>query len=239
MNRLELPDEIPLTLQGGEPFIYKGIWELLENVDQKIDILTALPPNVTVDKFKNLKTLDWNKREAPYPTIRVSFHNGQNDYKQLIDRIKELQEVLSIGLFHIEHPGYPELLEEIRAYAKEHGVEFRTKAFLGEWKGKVFARYKYEDACINKDLGLNVKCKNTVYPVGPNGLIYRCHSDLYANRDELALGKITDPDLVLEHIYRDCRNYGTCSPCDVKIKTNHLQEDGYTSVDIKFEDEKS
>jgi len=237
LNRLELPPGIPLTLQGGEPFIYKGIWDILENVRHKMDILTALPPQVTIERLKKLRTLDWNKRDAPYPTIRVSYHKDQNDYKDLVARIKELQKFLSIGMFHIEHPAYPELIEEIRAYAKKEGVEFRTKAFLGEYNGKIHARYKYEDACKGKVLRKSVLCKNTVFPIGPDGYIYRCHSDLYAKRNNVAVGNITDPDLKMELAYRNCAFYGTCIPCDVKIKTNHMQEDGYTSVDILFEDE--
>src|SRR5512145_537994 len=43
LNRLDLPADVPITLQGGEPFLYKGIWEILENVRHKMDILTALP----------------------------------------------------------------------------------------------------------------------------------------------------------------------------------------------------
>ncbi len=235
LNRLELPPGIPLTLQGGEPFLHKGIWEILENVRHKVDILTALPPSVTVEKFRKLKTLDWNKRESPYPTIRVSYHKGQNDYKKLIERIKELQPFLNIGLFHIDHPAYPDVIQEIREYAAQEGVEFRTKVFLGEWQGKVYADYKYPDACGGRPIRKNVQCKNTVYPIGPDGLIYRCHSDLYGRRRNLALGNLLDPDLKLENKYRNCAFYGTCIPCDVKVKTNHLQQQGYTSVDILFE----
>ena len=236
LNRLELPPGIPITLQGGEPFIYKGIWDILENVRHKMDILTALPPQVTPERFKQLRTLDWNKRGAPYPTIRVSFHKGQNDYKKLIERIKELQPILSIGLFHIEHPAYPELIAEIREYAQKEGVEFRTKTFLGVWQGKVCSEYKYPDACEGKVMRKNVQCKNTVFPIGPDGTVYRCHSDLYASRKEVAVGNLLDPNLKMEHKHRNCAYFGTCIPCDVKVKTNHLQQHGYTSVDIIFED---
>jgi len=234
INRLRLPEGVPVTLQGGEPFLHKGIWEILENIQHKADILTALPVNVNPDAFKALKTLDWNKRDAPYPTIRVSFHHGQNDYRDLINRIKELQEIVSIGLFHIEHPEYPDLTEEVREYAKKQGVEFRTKIFLGIWEGKVYGRYKYKDASSGHQIGKEVQCRNTVLPIGPEGTIYRCHSDLYADRKDLAIGCITDPDLEIKHMHRKCLSYGLCSPCDIKIKTNHLQQDGYCSVDIKF-----
>ncbi|MDP8266382.1 MAG: hypothetical protein P9M07_05490 [Candidatus Aceula meridiana] len=235
LNRLKLPNGVPLTFQGGEPFLYKGIWDLLENIQHKVDILTALPPNLTPKHFQSLKTLDWNKRDAPYPTIRVSYHHGQNDYRQLIDRIAEFQKILSIGLFHIEHPAYPNLVEEIREYAKEKGVEFRTKTFLGEWDGKIYGHYKYSDACIGKATGKKVKCRNMVLPIAPDGTVYRCHADLYSNRKEVAIGNLLDPSLKIEYVHRDCSRYGTCSPCDIKVKTNHLQQDGFCSTDILFE----
>ncbi len=239
LNRLQLPPGVPLTFQGGEPFLYQGIWELLENVHQKIDILTALPPQITPQHFKALRTLDWNKRDAPYPTIRVSFHHGQNDYKKLIERIKEFQDIVSIGLFHIEHPSYPHLTEEIRAYARKQGVEFRTKMFLGSWQGKMYGRYKYPDACRGQRTGKKVRCKNIVLPVAPDGLIYRCHADLYACRSDVAIGHLLDPDLKIENRHRDCLFYGACNPCDIKVKTNHLQEDGFCSVDIVVDDDKA
>ncbi len=239
LNRLELPEGTPLTFQGGEPFIYKGVWEILNNIRHKVDILTALPPQVTVERFKELRNLDWHKRASPYPTIRVSFHKDQNDYKKLVPRIKELKETLglNIGLYHIDHPGYPDLIAEIREYAAKHGVEFRTKAYLGFFGGKLYGGYKYDDACVGKITRKHVRCKNTVFPIAPDGLIYRCHSDLYGRRRNLALGQITDPNLKLEHKHRDCASYGTCIPCDIKVKTNHLQANGYTSVDILFDEE--
>lgn len=239
LNRLDLPEGIPLTFQGGEPFIYKGIWEVLDNIRHKVDILTALPPQVTVENLKKLKTLDWNKRPSPYPTIRVSYHKGQNDYKELVPRIKELQEALglSIGMYHIDHPAYPDYIQEIREYAKKYGVEFRTKEFLGKWDGKDHLQYKYPDACDGVVRQKHVLCRNTVFPIGPNGMIYKCHSDLYSKRKEITIGNILDPNLKLENRHRDCSFYGTCIPCDVKVKTNHLQQFGYTSVDIIFDDD--
>lgn len=77
-------------------------------------------------------------------------------------------------------------------------------------------------------------CRNTVVPIAPDGGIYRCHSDLYFGRKSLKLGNILDEDLIIEHKYCGCYNYGTCSECDVKIKTNRYQSFGYTSADIKF-----
>lgn len=237
LNRLELPKDVPITLQGGEPFLYEGIWEILENVQHKIDILTALPPFLTKEHFLKLKTLDWNKREAPYPRIRVSYHLGQNDYKELIERIAALQDILSIGLFYFSRPVTSEKeIEAIKEYAVRYGVELREKEFLGEWNGNIYGTFLYKDAATGKSKGIKVLCKNTVVPIAPDGTVYRCHSDLYFNRKKLALGNILNENLEFPDDYLYCENYGLCSECDVKIKTNHYQVYGYTSVDIKFLD---
>ncbi|MCP4220903.1 MAG: radical SAM protein [bacterium] len=239
LNRLVLPEGIPLTLQGGEPFLYKGIWEILNNLEHKVDILTALPPFLEKKHFQQLKTLNWNKREAPYPTIRVSYHKGQNDYERLIERIADLQDMLSIGLFYLEHPGHSvSEIEALREYAAKYGVELRTKEFLGKWQGKQYGNLLYKDAAKGSPLGIFVKCRNTVVPIGPDGTIHRCHSNLYFNRKDSAIGNITADELVFPDTHLDCKHYGLCNECDVKVKTNHLQIFGYTSVDIEFCDGK-
>ena len=200
-----------------------------------IDILTALPKTVTVEKFKSLKTLAWNKRVAPYPTIRVSYHKGQNDYHDLIPRIAELGKVVSIGLYHIDHPGYPEETEKIRKIAVQHGIDFRLKEYLGWFNGKMYGTYFYPDAVIGKVAEERVLCKNTVVPIGPTGHMFRCHSDLYCQRNDLAVAHILDENADFEDKFRDCNFYGLCSECDVKVKNNHHQVFGYTSVEIKFQ----
>ena len=125
LNRLVLPKDVPISLQGGEPFLYQGIGEILENVKHKVDIMTALPPFLTREFFLKLKTLAWNQRPAPYPTIRVSFHKGQNDFKELVDRIAGLNDILSIGLYYLTHPSVSaDEITAMKAYAKQKGVEF-------------------------------------------------------------------------------------------------------------------
>ena len=235
LNRLELPEGVPVTLQGGEPLLYRGVWEILENIRHKVDIMTALPPFLTADHFRRLKTLQWNQREAPYPRIRVSYHKGQNDYKELIPRIAEIQEVVSIGLYYIEHPSYTEEeIADLKQYAARYGVELRSKEFLGEYNGRFYGTMRWPEAVRGRRVGRRVLCKNTVAPIAPDGTIYLCHSDLYFARKNLALGHILDEEFSFPSIHQPCDNYGLCSECDIKIKTNHLQQYGYTSVDIQF-----
>jgi len=238
LNRFVLPKDVPISLQGGEPFLYYGIWELLDQIEHKVDIMTALPPFVTKKNFHQLRTLNWNKRDAPYPTIRVSYHKGQNNYQELIERIAELQEILSIGLYYLDHPAHTEEdVHSVIAYAKKHKVELRKKDFLGEYKGTMYGEFLYPDAVSGKCQGIPVACRNTVVPIAPDGTIFRCHSDLYFNRKELAIGHILYADCQLRIGYLSCSHYGLCSECDIKIKNNHLQQYGYTSVDIRFKNE--
>lgn len=235
LNRLILPKNVPITLQGGEPFLYKGIWEILDNIAHKVDIMTALPPFLEKKYFLKLKNLDWNKRESPYPTIRVSFHKGQNDFKELVDRIAELDDFLSIGLYYLSHPAISESeVTAMKDYAEEKDVEFRSKEFLGTHNGKIHGIIKYPGSVDGKSQGIMVHCKNTVVPVAPDGEIYLCHSDLYFNRRDRSLGNILDNTFTFPDEHLACSNFGLCSECDVKIKTNHHQQYGYTSVDIRF-----
>jgi len=235
INRLELPGGIPVTLQGGEPFLYKGINQIFENIRHKADILTALPPHINREYFLGFKNMEWHKREAPYPRIRVSYHKGQNDFKKLVDRISTFNDLVSIGIYYLNHPGYDDgELESMKAYAKAAGVELRYKDFLGEYKGKRYGEFLYDGAADGIRKNIQVKCRNTVVPIAPDGTIYRCHSDLYFNRKSLALGHILDKDFVFPEEHLSCANYGLCSECDVKIKTNHMQVFGYTSVHIEL-----
>ncbi len=235
LNRLVLPPDMPITLQGGEPFLYDGIWEVLEGVTHKMDILTALPPFLNAEHFRRLKTLEWNRRTAPYPTIRVSWHKGQHDCAELVERIAEMQSVVSIGLYCLEHPALTEEeLLSVEELGRRFGVEVRRKEFLGDYRGSSYGSLKYRDACGGVRRGVSVQCRNTVVPIAPNGDIFRCHSDLYFGRVALKIGNLLDEGLRIEEGYRWCENYGTCSECDVKIKTNRYQVHGYTSVDIRF-----
>jgi hypothetical protein len=238
LNRFVLPQDVPITLQGGEPFLYAGIWEILENIDHKVDIMTALPPFLTRDHFLRLKTLTWNRRSAPYPTIRVSYHKGQNHFKELVERIAGFNDILSIGLYYLTHPSISEdEIVEMKRYARKKGVELRSKDFLGLYQGRMYGELKYPGSVEGQRAGNIVHCRNTVVPVAPDGRVYLCHSDLYFNRVGRALGNILDADFKFPQEHLACSNFGLCSECDVKIKTNHLQQYGYTSADIRFSQE--
>ncbi len=236
-SRINFPAGVVPTLQGGEPFLHQGIWEIIENSPVPIDILTALPPVVKRAKFEKLKSLKSLSRGAPYPNVRVSYHIGQNSIEDLAPRVAELQDLFPIGIYLVDHPGHPEEKARAQEICDKHGVFFKTKEYLGYHDGKLYGQYFYEDSCVGHVTRTEVECRNTVLIISPSGDVYRCHSDLYHKRHELRVGNISQPDFAINDNYQPCHVYGLCSECDVKVKNNHLQQFGYTSAQIKFVDE--
>jgi len=232
LNRIESRDDLPITLQGGEPSLHPDFIKIINNVKKElhIDILTNL--QFDVDKF--IKEVDPNrlKRNAPYASIRVSYHPEQMKLEPLIEKVLKMQNAgFSIGIWGVLHPVWEKHILEAQKICKEKGIDFRTKEFLGEYNGKIYGTYKYPDA-VSKKIRKTVLCKTTELIIGPTGHIYKCHSDLYERR--APIGHILDPEFQIEDIFRECSWYGHCNPCDIKVKTNRFQIYGHTSVEIKF-----
>jgi MoaA/NifB/PqqE/SkfB family radical SAM enzyme len=234
-NRLVLRDDLPLTLQGGEPTLHKGFYRLANEVreDVQMDLLTNL--GFDADEFiKNVPTSRFS-RIAPYAPIRVSYHPGQNKIEELIPKTLKLMDAgYKIGLFGILHPdeSIAEHILEVQQKCAREGIDFRTKEFLGEWNGNLYGTFKYEGSVCGTDIK-SCHCRTTELIVDPSGYVYKCHSDLYNARNPYA--HILDEDFNEERIdeFRECNFYGNCNPCDVKIKTNRFQVYGHTSVEIR------
>ena len=234
-NRLVLREDLPLTLQGGEPTLHKGFYKFVNEVrvEIKMDLLT----NMTFDVGRFIKEVPVSRftRKAPYAAIRVSSHPGQNDLGELIKKTKRLEDAgFRIGLYSVLVPD--EALKSHILKAQEKclglGLDFRTKEFLGEYNGKMHGSFKYARSVGAPALG-SCKCRTTEIIVDPAGRVYKCHADLYRARNSIA--HILDADFSEDaaSTFRDCDFYGDCNPCDVKIKTNRMQIFGHTSVEIK------
>ncbi|MCL5062029.1 MAG: radical SAM protein [Nitrospirae bacterium] len=232
-NRFIFRDDLPLTLQGGEPTLYKGFYRFVNEVKEevKMDLLTNMMFNV--DEFiKNVPVWRFT-REAPYAAIRVSYHPGQNDIEDLIRKAFRFQDAgFRIGIYGVEHPSIKEHILETKERCLKLGIDFRTKEFLGEWDGKLYGTFKYEGAVCGNKMKY-CECRTTEIIVDPAGYIYKCHSELYNGRNPFAniLDEGFNEDAVDE--FRSCHFYGDCNPCDVKVKTNRFQIFGHTSVEIR------
>lgn len=234
-NRLDLRDDLPLTFQGGEPTLHKDFYQITNEVKSeiKMDLLTNMMFNV--DDFVKNVPVERFTREAPYASIRVSYHPGQNNIEELIKKTKIMEDNgFKVGLYSVLVPDgdMRKHIEEIKNKCVKLGIDFRTKEFLGNWKGKLYGTFKYKDSIEGQSFK-NCKCKTSEIIVDPEGNVYKCHADLYHKRNPIAhiLDNHFNENTI--EIFRDCAYYGNCNPCDVKVKTNRFQIFGHTSVEIK------
>lgn len=231
INRLQIkPKGLPVTLQGGEPTLHKDFYEIISQVrsDIKLDLLTNFM--FDIDEFILKVKPEVFARKAKYAAIRVSYHPGQNDIDELIKKtIKMADAGFYIGLYSVMTPENEFHIKEIQNKCLNLGIDFRIKEYLGYLDGKWYGTYKYPEA-ITQNHGKYCECKTTELIAGPDGNIYRCHSDLYSSRNPIC--SISDPNFQIEDIRRPCYVFGHCNPCDIKIKTNRFQEFGHSSVDI-------
>lgn len=231
INRIVSRPGLPITLQGGEPSIHKDFFYILKNIkpELKIDILT----NIQFDTDNFIKEIrpERLKRDAPYASIRVSYHPQVMRLEDTLLKALKMQEAgFSIGIWGVLHPSQKDEILRAKEKAEKIGIDFRVKEFLGDYDGNLYGTYRYKGAC-DKKFRKKCMCKTTEFIVGPSGTVYRCHSDLYENR--APVGNIIDSEFEIKDIFMPCDWFGHCNPCDIKVKTNRFQEFDHTSVEIK------
>jgi len=231
LNRLISRPDLPVTLQGGEPSLHPDFYDIVNGLrgDLNIDVLTNL--QFDVEDFMANVPAERIKREAPYASIRVSYHPEVMRLEEIKTKVLRLLEGgYSVGIWAVRHPSQIEEIERARAECVRDGIDFRFKEFLGFHEGRLYGTYAAPEA-VSQEPGPAVECRTSELIIGPAGDVFRCHSDLYLGREPI--GSILDDDYAIEDVYRPCRDYGYCNPCDVKTKTNRFQEFGHTSVEIR------
>lgn len=237
LNRIISRDDLPITLQGGEPSLHPDFIYILNNIrpELNIDVLTNL--QFDIDRFMGNVDPGRIKRKSPYASIRVSYHPETMELRPLVDKVLKLQSAgYSIGIWGVMHPKQEQEILRAQKYCESLGIDFRTKEFLGEYNERMYGTYKFSGSC-EKKFKKTVMCRTTELIVGPTGGVYRCHSDLYEGRP--TIGNILDPEFEIDDRFRPCDVFGHCNPCDVKVKTNRFQIFGHTSVEIEVSDEKT
>jgi len=227
----------PITFSGGESFLHPDFIYIINNLkpELNIDILTNLYfGEKGLERFISEVNPDRIRRDAPYASIRVSYHPEQMDAEKLVRNVKKMQDAgFSIGIWAVLYPSPTQLsaINQMQFICRDYGIDFRVKEYTGWYKGELYGDYsRYPDA-VFQEKTKRCLCRTSELIIGTDGKVYKCHRDLYA--EENPVGNLLDKNFQIEDIFRDCDNYGHCHPCDVKVKTNYKQQLGYTSVEIK------
>jgi len=87
LNRLLMPPDLPVTLQGGEPTLHPDFYDIIRGLrpDIGIDILTNL--RFDVREFMRRVPPERISRSAKYASIRVSYHSGQAGFDELKEKV--------------------------------------------------------------------------------------------------------------------------------------------------------
>ena len=202
LARIPYSPDLPITLQGGEPMLYwkgLGLGLLLEQVPHYFDLLTnfAIQPETFVRNLRGQqKKL---QRDAPYPSIRTSYHAEEMNrswkgrgFEELVERCVALDKLgfrvspdkakSDIGIYMVAHPQNCVTAEMETIY---HGrVPFETKEFLGVDGNQLYGHYLYPFSTdlIARNFAkqtLACECRTTELLLDPLGFVWGCHFYLY------------------------------------------------------------
>lgn len=202
LKRIPFRQDLPITLQGGEPMLYwegKGLGMILSETPHYFDLLTnfSLKPEVFANNLNGQQRK--LQRDAPYPSIRVSYHaeemnrtwRGQG-FAELTNRCEALRNYgfrvspikteSDVGIYMVAHPQNRATAEIKSIYAGR--VPFETKEFLGIHEGELYGHYLYPFSTNLIASGahanaLSCECRTTELLIDPLGFVWGCHFYLY------------------------------------------------------------
>lgn len=221
LRRIRTTPDLPITLSGGEPTLYRGFCYIINRCEEYFDVLTngEFDPRWFASKVEPNRL--W--RGARYSSIRFSYHPHQTNPVMLLLKVRYLlSKGYSVGIWAVDNKD--PIIRRVGTVAKLLGIDFRLKEFLDDKHGS----YKYPAGLDGKRK--TCLCKPSELLIAPDGRLFRCHYDLYHGVN--SYGHILDKKVNIPTDFIPCNNYGLCSPCDLKLKFNRFQEHGHCSVEI-------
>jgi MoaA/NifB/PqqE/SkfB family radical SAM enzyme len=231
LNRIQTRPNLPITFQGGEPTAHKHFFEIVAGIDlgTPIDLLTNL--EIDIEKFCKHIPPERMRRADGHSSIRVSYHHGQSNFEKLIKKVLEMNKRgYSINIQEVEHPDYRNEALARKERVTALGIDYSLKEFLGPWKGINYGTLRYKNA-VNSEKLRFCDCRTSELLIAPDGNIFRCHSDLFADR--LSIGNILDEKMPLLGKWRPCSMFGRCNSCDIRIQVKPWKPIGFSSVEIR------
>jgi hypothetical protein len=227
-----LDTKIPVTLQGGEPTMHPGFYDIVNQTSQPIDLLT----NLSFDADAFIANVNPKRffRHAPFAPIRVSYYDHSVDFGEFAAKCRKLMDAgFDLFVYSIDFPDSPpERAADLKRRFAERGIEHRMKPFLGFYGGQLHPPdgYLFEEG-VSRTVSRKCQCRTTEILVAPDGAMFRCHADLYANVNPVA--HVDNPAEAFEFKYRPCDRFGQCNPCDLKVKNNRQEQFGHCAVSIQ------
>lgn len=201
LSRIPFSEDLPITLQGGEPMLYwqgKGVGEILAGVPHYFDLLTNFPmkPETLVRHLNGQQAK--LQRNAPYPSIRVSWHAEEMNrvwgrgFEELVARCEALKDLgfrvspdkaeSDVGIYMVAHPSNV-VTPEMEATYKDR-VPFESKEFLGVDGQALHGSYlyPYSTDLISRGFSketLSCECRTSELLIDPLGFVWGCHYYLY------------------------------------------------------------
>ncbi len=254
LNRIPFREDLPITLQGGEPMLYwkkKGLGVILSDTTHYFDLLTnfALKPEVFVSHLNGQQ--EKLKRNAPYPSIRVSYHADEMNrtwqgkgFSELVERCASLSNFgfrvspnkaeSDVGIYMVAHPQNHVTDEMKEAY--DGRVPFETKEFLGVEDGKLHGHYLYPFSTdlISSNIHphtLRCECRTTELLLDPLGFVWGCHYYLYQSWVEG--GPVRQFEVLEVHGFR-FSEFGEKIFADHKlVPVGHILDPEFTMKDLE------
>lgn len=224
LNRIQTKPDLPITITGGEPTMYKGFYDLINGIYKRIPVDLLTNGDFDIDEFMWGIPPKRLKRKAKYASIRFSYHPGYTDPEDLLWDVRTMQkEGYSVGIWAVDTGASD--IQRFQRDSNSLGIDFRIKEYLDKDHG----HYKYPKAVDGKRK--RCMCKPSELLIAPDGSLFRCHYDLYHGVN--SYGHILDRDVKLPTSFLPCDNYGLCNPCDIKSKVDRFQRRGHCAVQIR------
>jgi organic radical activating enzyme len=198
-------EEIIIT--GGEPTLYKDLFEIINHFDSKIIIKIYTNFLFNADLFKNKLTRN--------VILLGSYHPSRFSIESTLKTIKTLTEDHRIsGHIHIinsvENRTF--IQESVRLLSKFDGID--------GWTVSLDPDQRLEEHTLHPDTPQKVICRGRWGIIAPDGVRYPCVAGMVSRRWQLEDLKTADFSGFKHSVI--CNNWGNCAPCDglgrIKIK---------------------